>query len=56
MVTKAQINKYGKEESQEHGVPLKFGKKIAKDHFDKYGGSYYKAIDKVEKGLLKKKK
>jgi len=56
MVSPATIRKYGKEESSEHGVSKKFGQKIAADHFRKYGPSYYRAIDKVEKQLINKQK
>jgi hypothetical protein len=56
MVTKRQLNKYGKEEAEEHHMSLRAGKKTALDHISKYGPKYYPAIEKVEKRLLNQQK
>jgi hypothetical protein len=56
MVTKRQLNKYGKEEASEHHTSLSQGKKTAMQHISRYGPGYYPAIEKVEKRLLKKKR
>jgi hypothetical protein len=56
MVTGRQLRKYGLEESREHHIPYKQGKKTALDHLTKYGDNYYKVIEPVEKRLLKQKK
>jgi len=50
------MTSYAKDESSEHHVPLRMGKRIAKDHLVKYGDNYYKAISKIEHRLEKQQK
>ena len=54
-MTIERLIRYGKEESREHGVSLKTGIKLAADHERKFGKSYYKEAEKMEKKLLARK-
>jgi hypothetical protein len=50
------MSAYAKDESSEHHVPMRMGRRIAQDHLNKYGNNYYKAISKIEHRLEKQQK